>query len=216
MICYEIQADPVCTDYVTCDQICSYTATFRDCDPSVPYNMFRFARTKDCVPPEEGDWYDDNDSEFIVAWDDTEIGYRCIWAHVYREYPSCAECYSQPLSVLRINTIGTPPAPDGPTDVFTCETEVAYYAGTVDYCGAGQTLTRYWGISNVPVPPTLWTEFQGTSFTVNWSYYEQMRYTESLSSFTAVSQRIHSQPPIRGLFLWPETHAPQLPTTHPA
>ena len=146
-----------------------------DCDPFDTVTHYHYLST-DPISPTGGNWVADTGTDLIVDF-----------AGVVAEQPyylfqkvsdGLMETMSQSLEVVYHNTAPlNPSTPSGKTSVSCANDNETYSGGAVSDCDTWQALSRSWAISQVNTPPAEgWTGMTGSTWTIDWSEYEQGTY----------------------------------------
>jgi hypothetical protein len=146
-----------------------------DCDILDMHTRSHYLST-DPVTPTGGEWVDDFGTMMQVSFDGViaEQPY-----YLFQKVDDGMDSsISDSLEIIYSNTPAEDPAPpSGEVEVSCANDNEEYEGGEIVDCDSWQTFTRGWAIGGTDFPPsTGWTVFEGTSFFINWSEYEEGTY----------------------------------------
>ncbi len=152
------------------------TDPLSDCDVGQDYVRYYGVGTSS-DPGSVAVLYDYTGTSFQIDWGDYTHG--TWWVHV-RDSDEIDWTWGAPLQVNYYNAPpDKPPTPSGPTVVSCLDAPKIYTVGEAEDCDHWQTLTRYWGVNDIPSPPFgSKVEFPSgdTTIQVDWSTYDTGTY----------------------------------------
>ncbi len=146
-----------------------------DCDPFDVLTRYYYISTDPLVPT-GGDWVEFFGDRPLV--DFTGVVAEDPYYLFQKVSDGELETASDSLGVVYHNTPPMEPMmPLGEVNVSCANDNEPYEGGEIMDCDSWQTHTRSWAINDIDNPPSIgWTQFTGTSWTVDWSLYAEGTY----------------------------------------
>jgi len=138
-----------------------------DCDITDVLTRY-YTVTEDPFSP-FAEWIEFTETPVMVDWSMYQSG---MWYVVQKVTDGQIEAQSDGFAVIKGNTTPDVEAPTGPIDADCTSTDVEYTEGAINDCDPDTMFFKSWYLSTDPVTPTggLWTPYEGSTFTVDFSF----------------------------------------------
>ncbi|MCX6647383.1 MAG: hypothetical protein NTY09_13650 [bacterium] len=160
---------------VYCDSDEYYAVDVIDCDPTdIP--VLSWYLSIDSGSQVGGAWNSFTGDTFNISFDSVANGTYYLFIRANDGLNDVIG--DSPLEIIKDNTPpGIPSTPSGPEEVSCKDDTESYFLGSVTDCDEGDTITRFFGISDGGEPDS-WVSISlgTTSIDVNWASYDDGQY----------------------------------------